>query len=70
MEYLTTTEAAGVLKINPKTLARWLEEGRVPGALKLGRQWRISPADLKALLKPPGGQVDRKEGGPQPGGQA
>ncbi|MFH0801160.1 MAG: helix-turn-helix domain-containing protein [bacterium] len=52
MEYLTTEEAAAILKVNSKTFTRWLEEGRVPGALKLGRQWRVTLADIQGLLKP------------------
>ena len=52
MEFLNTTEAARILKMDPRVFTRWLEEGRVPGALKLGRQWRVTPEDIKALLKP------------------
>jgi len=52
LEYLTTTEAARILKMTPKTFTYWLEQGKVPGALKLHRQWRVTPEDLKALLKP------------------
>ncbi len=52
-EYLTSEEAAAVLKIHPKTFVLWLEQGKVPGALKLGRNWRVTRADVLALLKPP-----------------
>ncbi len=52
-EYLTSEEAAAILKIHPKTFVLWLEQGKVPGALKLGRNWRVTMADVLALLKPP-----------------
>lgn len=52
MEYLTTTEAAKILKVTPKTFTYWLEKGKVPGAKKLGREWRVTLADVEALLKP------------------
>lgn len=50
-ELLTTEEAALLLKIHPKTLVRWLEAGRIVGAMKLGRQWRITRDDIQRLLK-------------------
>lgn len=52
MEYLTTTEAARILKMDSRVFTRWLEEGKCPNAQKLGRQWRVTLADLQALLKP------------------
>lgn len=49
MEVLTVSEAAEILKLDPKTVERQLRAGRLPGA-KVGRVWRISRAALEGYL--------------------
>lgn len=39
--YMTVRQAAGVLALQPRTVARWCREGKVDGARKIGRVWRI-----------------------------
>jgi hypothetical protein len=34
--------AAGELKISTETARRWAEKGELPGAFKVGTQWRVS----------------------------
>lgn len=44
-EYLTTEEAADILKVSTKTVLRWIHAGRLR-ACKPGRGWRILVDDL------------------------
>lgn len=44
-EYLTTDEAADILKVSTKTVLRWINAGRLR-ACKPGRGWRILVEDL------------------------
>jgi excisionase family DNA binding protein len=46
--YLSVKEVAGLFRVNRKTIRRWIGDGILP-ATKLGRDWRIARADLKAL---------------------
>jgi len=48
---VTVEEAAESLRISQETLRRWLREGSIPGALKVGRQWRIDLDQLRQYLK-------------------
>ncbi len=48
---VTVEEAAESLRISKETLRRWLREGSIPGALKVGRQWRIDLDQLRQHLK-------------------
>ena len=36
--YLTREEVAGLLRIDPQTVSRWVRERRLPPPLRLGRQ--------------------------------
>ncbi|MCD2143728.1 helix-turn-helix domain-containing protein [Gordonia paraffinivorans] len=49
---LKISEAAAAGYGAPSTLRRYIREGRLPGAVKSGRDWRIPRADLEALLTP------------------
>ena len=44
---LSLKEAAEVLKIGVRTLEKLCREGKMPGAIRIGRQWRI---DFDALM--------------------
>jgi hypothetical protein len=54
--WMTTTEAAGVLAVAPKTIAKWATRGRFAGARKTsedGGEWRLpSRAVYGAAGKP------------------
>ena len=56
---LTLTEAAALVKRSESTLRTWCSRGLIPEAYKLrGRDWRIPPAALRAMLD--------REGEPKP----
>src|SRR5437868_2556501 len=44
---LTDTEVAQRLGKHPRTIQRWCSAGRLPGAYKAGRSWRIPHAALR-----------------------
>ncbi len=46
---LTIQDVADRLRVNAKTVRRWIESGEL-SAFKLGRQWRISERDLRRFL--------------------
>ena len=46
---LTIPEVADRLRVNQKTVRRWIDMGEL-AAYKLGRQWRISERDLRNFL--------------------
>lgn len=50
MALLTVEEVAGILRIKPVIVRRWLRDGILPG-LKLGRIWRIDEQDLEAFIR-------------------
>jgi excisionase family DNA binding protein len=49
---LDPREAAARLGLHERTVARMAREGRIPGAVKIGRGWRF-PADRLATQPPP-----------------
>jgi excisionase family DNA binding protein len=55
---VTVEEAAESLRISKETIRRWLREGSIPGAMKVGRQWRIDLDQLREHLHK--GQEDRR----------
>ena len=55
---LTTAEAARHARVSPRTIRRWLDEGRLR-AHRAGRKLLIRRCDLEALLRD-GGRPDRE----------
>ena len=51
-DILTTAEAASLLKMDKRTLAKNVKDGAIPG-MKIGGLWRFSRAALFNFLKPP-----------------
>ena len=47
--FLSTEEVAERLQVDEQTVRRWIKHGKLE-AFKPGREWRISPAALDALL--------------------
>jgi len=47
---LTVDEAAEVLRIHPETARKWVRAGRIAGAFKLGRVWRVRLSELTAWM--------------------
>jgi len=55
-EWLTATEAAGHLRIKPRTLLFWARQGKVKGYVLSGTKrvtWRFLRSDLDATLTAP-----------------
>ncbi len=50
-EVLTVEEVAEILKRAPSTIRTWLGKGMIPGALKLGREWRVPRTALDRFLE-------------------
>jgi excisionase family DNA binding protein len=48
-DYLETGEAAALLFVSPRTVARWAEEGKIPCTRTLGRHRRFAVADIRVL---------------------
>ncbi len=47
---LTPTQVADRLQIHERTVTRWLRDGYMRG-FKLGKEWRIAPADLNKFME-------------------
>ncbi|MEW5921150.1 MAG: helix-turn-helix domain-containing protein [Bacillota bacterium] len=47
--YYTPKEVSDKLKLNIRTIYKWIREGKV-NAVKLGDVWRISESELNRLL--------------------
>jgi excisionase family DNA binding protein len=48
--YYTPQEIAERLKIDIRTLYRWIREGRLK-AVKIGHFWRVAESELKRFLQ-------------------
>ncbi len=48
--YLTPSQVAYYLKVNERTVTRWLREGYLRG-YKVGKIWRISPKDIQRFIE-------------------
>ncbi|MBW4061538.1 helix-turn-helix domain-containing protein [Candidatus Saccharibacteria bacterium] len=49
-DFLTTTEAATILRVSKATIWRLIDSGRMK-AYRVRRSWRISRADLEDFIK-------------------
>lgn len=49
VKLLRLSEAAELLSISKSTIWRMVKAGTIPAA-RIGRQWRIKPADLQAYI--------------------
>lgn len=49
LEFLTPKEVAGILRVSPRTIQRWVKEGKLR-AVKVGKLWRIPREALDELL--------------------
>lgn len=50
MNYMTVAEVAGDLRVDESTVRRLIRAGQLP-ATRVGRQYRIAPADLAEYKK-------------------
>ncbi len=49
LELLTPKEVAEILRVSPRTVQRWVKEGKLR-AVRVGRLWRIPSTALTELL--------------------
>lgn len=49
--YLVGYEAAEILHVSPKTVARWAKEGKIPHSRTLGGHRRYLEAEIRTLLE-------------------
>lgn len=47
---LTPEEVADILVVSPKTVSRWLRQGKLKG-IKPGKDWRVRQCDLEAFIE-------------------
>lgn len=49
--YLTTGEVARVLRVSPKTVARWAKDGKLPHLVTLGGHRRFPARSIRTLVE-------------------
>ena len=49
-KYYSKAEAANVLGVHERTIARYLHSGKLKGA-RMGKAWKISESDIKAFYE-------------------
>lgn len=49
-DLMTVTEAADLLRVHPRTIGRFIEDGRLPGYQVGGKIIRIRRSDVEGLL--------------------
>jgi excisionase family DNA binding protein len=47
--FYTTKELADFLKLSPRTIQRWIDEGQLP-AYRFGRKYRVRGEDINEFL--------------------
>ena len=50
-EFITVTQAQELLNVGRATIYRWIETGKLPGAIHIGDTWRISREMLKRYVE-------------------
>jgi excisionase family DNA binding protein len=53
-DYVAPAEAARLLRVSPRTLLRWLREGRIPYEVADTGEPRLRREEVMRLLDPPG----------------
>lgn len=60
-DFLSVEQAAAELGIKPRAVQTACQRGQLPGAIQLGREWRIPPTAVAARKKTFGvGQIPQK----------
>lgn len=54
---LTPGEVAALFRVNPKTVTRWANEGKLTCVRTLGGHRRYRESEMRGLLRPQTGQV-------------
>ena len=50
-DFLTVRQAQELLNVGRATIYRWIEIGKLPGAIQFGDTWRISREMLKRYVE-------------------
>ncbi len=50
IQLLTAAQVAERLQLHERTVTAWLRQGYLRG-FKLGKEWRVSPEDLRSFLE-------------------
>lgn len=50
-DYLTVNQLALMLQYDPWTVYRQAAKGKIPGAVKIGRNWRFIRVEVKAWVE-------------------
>lgn len=50
-EYITTGEVAKILRVSPKTIARWAKQGKLPHLVTLGGHRRFPAGAIRAIAR-------------------
>lgn len=50
---LTSEEVAEMLRVTPRTILNLADEGKLPGAFRVGKQWRFSRSKLREYMQQP-----------------
>jgi excisionase family DNA binding protein len=58
---LTAEEVASLLRLNERTVRNMANRGELPGAVRLGREWRFKKADMEQLVGQQLPKVDDRE---------
>jgi excisionase family DNA binding protein len=61
-DYLAPAEAARLLRISPRTLLRWLRDGRIPHELSETGEPRLRREDVMQMIDPPPESEDPEDG--------
>jgi excisionase family DNA binding protein len=48
--FLTTEDIAEQLQVTEYTVRKWIRDGAIP-AIRVGKNWRVAPADYQAFLQ-------------------
>lgn len=50
-DFMSVTEAAAYHRVSRTLLLRWINKGRFPNALKVGRQFNLPTEDVKNFVR-------------------
>ena len=62
--YGTNQDVAALFKVNPKTVARWAKDGKLPHSKTLGGHRRYDMAEMRALADATREEVQGEEATP------
>jgi excisionase family DNA binding protein len=52
-QLLTAKEVAPLLRFNERTVKNLASEGKIPGAVRVGREWRFQRTEIERLIGQP-----------------